>query len=93
MPATIEDVTEGLTEGAKVVPIAGVRVGHAGRLAVTGACDCTLQRLMAMGLLPGAQVKVIRIAPLGDPIVLQTSGFQVSLRKAEAKGLAIELGA
>ena len=85
MPATIEEVT--------TVPIGKVRVGHAGKLVVSGACDCTLQRLMAMGLLPGAEVKVIRVAPLGDPIVLQTRGFQVSLRKAEAQGLAIELSA
>jgi ferrous iron transport protein A len=86
MPATLMDLDA-------AIPLQSVRPGDAGRLVVQGAANATIQRLMAMGLMPGTFVKVIRVAPLGDPIVLETHGFQVSLRKREAHGLAIEAGA
>jgi ferrous iron transport protein A len=41
-------------------------------------------KLMEMGCLPGETVTVSRIAPLGDPIAIHVSGYQLSLRKREA---------
>ena len=41
-------------------------------------------RLMEMGLLPGTEVKVVRLAPLGDPMDLKVRGYHFSIRKAEA---------
>jgi ferrous iron transport protein A len=41
-------------------------------------------KLMEMGCLPGEKIKVERIAPLGDPIAVTVSGYQLSLRKQEA---------
>ena len=38
-------------------------------------------KLMEMGCLPGEEVRVERIAPLGDPIAINVSGYQLSLRK------------
>lgn len=49
------------------------------------------QRLIAMGLLPGTEFTVLRIAPLGDPIQIQVRGFALSLRKSEAHLLSIEV--
>ncbi len=66
-----------------------VRTGDAGRLVLCGAIDATLQRLMAMGLTPGVHVKVLRIAPLGDPIILEVGGVQLSLRRKETEGLGL----
>lgn len=47
-------------------------------------------RLLAMGLTPRTEFKVIRVAPFGDPIQLQVRHFQLSLRKEEAQLLRIE---
>lgn len=47
------------------------------------------QRLVAMGLIPGTEFVVSRIAPLGDPIEIQVRGFALSLRKHEASILQI----
>jgi ferrous iron transport protein A len=47
-------------------------------------------RLMELGLLPGATVRVVRVAPLGDPLVVALRGAEVSLRGAEAKLVEIE---
>lgn len=48
------------------------------------------QKLIAMGLLPGTEFVVSRMAPLGDPIEILVRGFLLSLRKAEASILQIE---
>lgn len=41
-------------------------------------------KLMEMGCLPGESVQVERVAPLGDPMAVTISGYQLSLRKQEA---------
>ncbi len=46
-------------------------------------------KLMEMGCLPGEEIKVERIAPLGDPIAIHVSGYQLSLRKQEASTIIL----
>ena len=48
------------------------------------------RRLMDMGLTPGAEIEVERLAPLGDPIEIEVRGYHLSLRKREAAGIAVE---
>ncbi len=47
------------------------------------------QKLLSMGLTPGAELSVTRIAPLGDPVEIRVRGFALSLRKAEADALNV----
>ncbi|QXV66214.1 ferrous iron transport protein A [Mucilaginibacter achroorhodeus] len=47
-------------------------------------------KLMEMGCLPGETVKIARIAPLGDPIAIQVSGYQLSLRRFEASTIILQ---
>ena len=47
-------------------------------------------KLMEMGCLPGEEITVARIAPLGDPIAIQVSGSQLSLRKREASTIILQ---
>lgn len=42
------------------------------------------RRIMEMGLLPGTHVKVIAVAPLGDPITIELRASRMSIRKHEA---------
>ncbi|GHA02169.1 hypothetical protein DC083_08370 [Ignatzschineria ureiclastica] len=49
-------------------------------------------KLLAMGITPGCEVKVIRTAPLGDPMQIMIRGFQLCLRKAEASSIIVEKG-
>jgi ferrous iron transport protein A len=46
--------------------------------------DFVSNKLMEMGCLPGELVKVINIAPLGDPIAIHVAGYDLSLRLSEA---------
>lgn len=42
------------------------------------------RRLMDLGLLPGAKLKVLRLAPLGDPLEVEVKGYSLSIRRSEA---------
>lgn len=47
-------------------------------------------KLMEMGCIPGEKVKVEQIAPLGDPISITVSGYNLSLRLNEAEKILVE---
>ena len=45
------------------------------------------QRLLELGVTPGATVEVIRFAPLGDPMEVRVRGYHLSLRRREAEAI------
>lgn len=47
-------------------------------------------KLIDMGCLPGELISISRMAPLGCPFVIQVSGYELSLRKAEAMNVMVE---
>lgn len=64
--------------------LADLRPGQAAEI-VSIDCDRRIsRRLMEMGLLPGTRIRVIRLAPLGDPLELRVRGYALSVRRAEA---------
>lgn len=48
-------------------------------------------KLLALGVTPNTHVKIERIAPLGDPMQVSIRGAQISLRKAEANAIEVEV--
>jgi Fe2+ transport system protein FeoA len=52
--------------------------------------DGLTQRLWELGFTPGQRVGVIRFAPLGDPIQVRVRGFDVALRRNEARRIVLE---
>lgn len=66
-----------------------IAIGRSARItAVTGG-DATALRLLEMGLTPGASVRVVAHAPLGDPLELEVRGYRLSLRRSDAARIAI----
>ena len=49
------------------------------------------RRLLDMGVIPGTEVKVERVAPLGNPIEIKIRGYHLSLRKEEAANIYVEV--
>jgi len=49
-----------------------------------------VRRIMALGLSPGATVRMVRRAPLGDPLEFDVSGCLLMLRSEEADGIVLE---
>ena len=48
-------------------------------------------KLMEMGCIPGEEVVVEQIAPLGDPISIRIAGYSLSLRKNEANQIIVDI--
>lgn len=65
-------------------------VGASGTVLDVGGEPALQQRLLEMGVLPGIEVKVVRFAPLGDPMEIKVMGYSLSLRKAEAAHVTVE---
>ena len=63
---------------------------HARIVRVTGRRSPT-KRLVGMGLVPGAELRVERAAPLGDPVEISVRGNHLSFRREEAAEIAVEL--
>ncbi len=64
-------------------------LGGKGRIASFDLPAEQKTRLFEMGLTVGADVELVRFAPLGDPIDIKVRGYHLSLRKREASGIQI----
>jgi ferrous iron transport protein A len=71
--------------------LANLKPGEKGRITAIGAIGPLKRRLMDMGVLVGEEVKVVKVAPMGDPIEVFVKSYNLSLRKSEAKGIAVEV--
>jgi len=58
---------------------------------VNGVGTALNQRLMEMGVFEGAEVEVVRFAPMGDPMELRLHGYNLSVRKADAAYVQVEV--
>ncbi len=72
-----------LTLGGLVVGEEARIFGYAGRV------SNYRRQLLAMGLTPGITCKVIRRAPMGDPVEIEVRGFRLSLRRDEAQCILV----
>ena len=70
---TLKDVKPG--ENVKVI-----------KIGCTGALK---KRIMDMGITKGVEIKVRKVAPLGDPIEINVRGYELSLRKSEAENIEV----
>ena len=56
-----------------------------------GTAGAMKRRLMDMGVTPGVTVRVVKTAPLGDPVEVTVRGYELSLRKDEAGQVEINM--
>jgi Fe2+ transport system protein FeoA len=49
------------------------------------------RRILDMGVVKGAEIEAVRVAPLGDPIEFLIKGYNLSLRKSEAQQIQVEV--
>lgn len=61
-----------------------LRPGHVCRVVAVRGRGSAYQRLLEMGLIEDTEIRVIRHAPMGDPMEVRLHGYNLSLRKAEA---------
>lgn len=66
-----------------------LKVGQSGIIKELTRKDLAL-KLIEMGCLPGEKITLTKIAPLGDPIAIEISGYELSMRKDEASTVVLE---
>jgi len=72
--------------------LAGQPVGRRVRIRGLSLPDAVRLRLLEMGLTEGTDCRVVRYAPLGDPMEVHVRGYSLSLRRSEAEGIRVEPG-
>ncbi|ULQ51685.1 FeoA family protein [Flavihumibacter fluvii] len=76
-------------EGIMMKRLSDIGVGHTVVIKSFENNDIFL-KLMEMGCVPGEQIRVEQVAPLGDPIAITVSGYNLSLRLDEARNIFVE---
>lgn len=84
---------EKIEKEVKMSPLTlnNLKVGQKGRVIKIAAESQIKRRLLDMGIVPGVEVKIEKVAPLGDPIDILVKGYHLSLRKKEASSIAVEV--
>lgn len=74
----------------KTIPLSEAQVGQSVKVQGMNVEDSVNQRLLAFGLTPGADVRVVHVAPLGDPIAISFCSQKVMIRRADACRVMVE---
>ena len=64
-------------------------VGQSASIITVGGTGALRQHLLDMGVIPGAEVKVLKYAPLGDPVEVQIHGYSLTLRLNDADQIEV----
>ena len=72
--------------------LANLPIGAQARVIAINGSGAIARRLMEMGVVPGAPVRVIKAAPLGDPIEIKVRGYHLALRRTEAQSIIVVTG-
>ena len=67
-----------------------LEIGESAAIKTVGGSGALRQHFLDMGMIPGAEVTVVKLAPMGDPMELQIHGYELTLRLAEADQIEIE---
>ena len=67
-----------------------VQIGQTVRIVKLHGEGAVKRRIMDMGITKGVEVYVRKVAPLGDPIEITVRGYELSLRKVDAKMIEVE---
>lgn len=67
-----------------------LKIGKSARILTVGGEGALRQHFLDMGVIPGAEVTLIKLAPMGDPMELRIHGYELTLRLDEASNIGIE---
>ena len=67
-----------------------LKIGESAVIRTVGGEGALRQHFLDMGVIPGAEVTVVKFAPMGDPMELQIHCYELTLRLADAKQIEVE---
>ena len=66
-----------------------LRPGQSARVQTVGGEGALRQHFLDMGVIPGAEITVVKLAPMGDPMELRIHGYELTLRLADAEKIRV----
>lgn len=67
-----------------------LKYGESAKVVSIGSSGALRRRIIDMGITPGAIVVMRKAAPFGDPIEINVRGYELSIRRSEAKEITVE---
>ncbi len=67
-----------------------LKPGETAKVVAINAEGAFKRRIMDMGITTGVSIKLVKVAPLGDPVEVTVRGYQLGLRKDEAASIQVE---
>ncbi|MEG0842845.1 MAG: ferrous iron transport protein A [Romboutsia sp.] len=67
-----------------------LKIGQLGIIDHIDGNEKLAKRLLALGCIDNTEIEVKKIAPFGDPILVRVRGFDLALRKSDAKGIYLK---
>ena len=75
--------------GKDKMKLSELRAGESGRIEAVGGEGALRQHFLDMGVIPGAEVTLVKLAPMGDPMELRIHGYELTLRLADAEKITV----
>ena len=67
-----------------------IKIGGTARVVKVHGEGAGRRRIMDMGITRGVEIKITKVAPLGDPLEVTVRGYELSLRKEDAARIEVE---
>lgn len=67
-----------------------LEIGKSGKILSVGGEGALRQHFLDMGMIPGTEITVVKLAPLGDPVEVRIHGYELTLRLADALKIEVE---
>ncbi len=67
-----------------------LQIGQCGTITGVGGEGALRLRFLDMGLIPGTQVQLQKVAPMGDPIQIRVRGYELTIRREDARMIVIQ---
>ena len=67
-----------------------LKVGESAVVKEVGGEGALRQHFLDMGIIPGAEVRLVKMAPMGDPMEIKVHGYALTLRLSEALKIVVD---
>jgi DtxR family Mn-dependent transcriptional regulator len=89
-PGHCEETKSILRGGEGMKHLSDLTVGKKGKVSRVVAEAGVKRKLLDMGIVPGVEIQIQKVAPLGDPVDVLVKGYHLSLRRDEAETISVE---
>lgn len=73
-----------------MMTVCDLKLGEKGIIDSIDGNEKLVKRLLALGCISNTEIEIKKIAPLGDPIIVRFRGFDLAIRKSDAKNITLK---